>query len=169
MRALFGLVSLLVVLGIGLLIFRNFEAPVIKQGEKAQDEARQMSGHGDDGKAAIQSFETQGKMKGSNLEGLTVTSVTPGGAMEKYGLRTGDEIVEVGDMKVGDMSANDPETAKANVVQEGFQKMKPVVVMRNGKRVTLPERAGAGNGTTANPSTPQGVQDQLKNLGVQTR
>jgi len=39
LRAMFGLVALLVVIGIMALIFSQIEAPTIKQGEKAQDAA----------------------------------------------------------------------------------------------------------------------------------
>jgi len=168
MRAIFGLVSLLVVIGIIYLIFIKVEAPTIDAGQKAKDEARQISGRGDDGKAAIDSFQTQPKMRGSTLDALTVTAVTPGGALAQYGLQKGDEITQVNGMKVGDLSVNDPETAKAMVVQNGFQAMAPVVVMRDGKQITLPDKAGAASGTPA-PASPNTVQNQLKNLGIQTK
>ena len=154
---MFGLVSLLVVIGIMCLIFAKIEAPVIKQGEKAQDQARQISGHGENGAPAIDSFKTQAKMRGSNLEGLTVTAVTPGGALAAYGLQVGDEIVSVNGAKVGDISVDDAETAKAMVVQTGFQGNNPIVVLRNGQPVTLPHRTrsskDAGNPATSGPTT----------------
>lgn len=168
MRALFGLVSLLVVIGIIYLIFIKVEAPTIDAGQKAKDEARQISGRGDDGKAAIDSFKTDGKMRGSTLDSLTVTDVTPGGALAQYGLQKGDEITQVNGMKVGDLSVNDPETAKAMVVQNGFQAMAPIVVMRDGKQITLPEKAGAAPAGNPAPAPPNTVQNQLKNLGIQT-
>src|SRR5579871_3513086 len=131
MRALFGLVSLLVVIAIIYFVFLKVEAPTIKEGEKAQDTARQISGRGNDGVAAIDSFKTEAKMRGSSLEGLTVTSVTPGGAMDKYGLKVGDEIVSVNGTDLAAI-ANDADTAKAMAVQNGFQGGNPVVVMRGG-------------------------------------
>ena len=173
MRAVVGLVSLLVVIAIIYLVFIKVEAPAIQQGEKAKDEARQISGRGDDGKAAIDSFKTQPKMRGSTLDALTVTDVTPGGALAQYGLQKGDEITQVNGMKVGDLSVNDPETAKAMVVQNGFQAMAPIVVMRDGKQITLPDKGGAASGSPAPgspaPAAPNTVQNQLKNLGIQTK
>src|SRR6476619_2815829 len=110
LRAMFGLVALLVVIGIMALIFSQIEAPTIKQGEKAQDAARQISGRGDDGGPAIDSFKVTPKMRGSNLEGLEVVSVLSGGGLSQvYGLQKGDVITQVDGMKVGDISANDPE------------------------------------------------------------
>src|SRR5665213_442419 len=138
MRMMLGLVSLLVMIAMIYFIFFKVEAPILKQGEKTQDQARQISGHGENGIPAIDSFKTQGKMRGSNLEGLTVTAVTPGGAMAAYGLQVGDLIISVNGSKVGDISVDDAETAKAMVVQTGFQGNNPIVVLRNGKEVTLP-------------------------------
>jgi hypothetical protein len=177
---MFGLVSLLVVLGLAMLIFKYFEAPVIEQGIKAQDQARQISGRGDDGRAAVDSFKTEGKRRGNDLVGLTVTDVTAGGALAAYGLQTGDEIIEINGTSVG--AINDPETAKAMVVQNGFQGGNPVVVLRQGNKIVLPNKnatgAAAGATTqpgmpaappTANPPQNNSVKDQLKNLGIQTR
>jgi len=180
LRAAFGLVALLVVIGIMYLIFSTIEAPTIKQGEKAQDSARQISGRGDDGIPAMDSFKVTPKMRGSNLDGLEVVSVVPGGGLAQvYGLQKGDIITQVDGMKVGEISVNDPETAKAMVVQKGFQANLPITVLRNGQQINLPDKTGTagtatpGNATPANPSTANppsnnSVQDQLKNLGVQT-
>src|SRR5579863_4086944 len=128
MRMMFGLVSLLVVLAIVMLIFKNIEAPTIETGEKAQDQARQISGHGQDGRDAMGSFQTQGKLRNGKLDSLTVTSVRPGGALSDYGLQAGDDILQVGDTNIGLLSNNDPEMAKAMVAQEGFSKNKPIIV-----------------------------------------
>jgi len=167
MRALFGLVSLLVVIGIMYLIFAKIEAPTIQAGNQAKDQARQISGRGDDGRAAIDSFKTAPKMRGQTLDALTVTDVTPGGALAQYGLQKGDEITQVDGMKVGDISVNDPETAKAMVVQKGFQSMAPIVVLRDGKPLTLPDKSAGASGSAA-PAAPNSVQNQLQNLGIQT-
>jgi len=119
-------------------------------------------------------------MRGSNLDGLEVVSVVPGGGLAQvYGLQKGDIITQVDGMKVGEISVNDPETAKAMVVQKGFQANLPITVLRNGQQINLPDKTGTagtatpGNATPANPSTANppsnnSVQDQLKNLGVQT-
>ena len=177
MRMAFGLISLLVVIAIILVVFAKTEAPTIKTGEKAQDAARQISGHGEDGGDAMGSFQTQGKIRNGNLDSLTVTSVRPGGALSDYGLKTGDEILQVGDTKLGLLSNNDPELAKAMVAQEGFSKNKPIIVRRNGKELSLPADKNVATNAPPTGSAPQpsnnppagnSVQDQLKNLGIQT-
>jgi hypothetical protein len=172
----FGLVSLLVVVAILLVVFAKTEAPTIKTGEKAQDAARQISGHGEDGGDAMSSFQTQGKIRNGNLDALTVTSVRPGGALSDYGLQARDEILQVGDTKIGLLSNNDPELAKAMVAQEGFSKNKPIIVRRNGKELSLPADKNVATSAPPaaaappanNPPGQNAVQDQLKNLGIQT-
>jgi S1-C subfamily serine protease len=171
MRMGFGLVSLLVVIAIIYFVFFKVEAPTIKEGEKAQDQARQISGRGENGIPAMDSFKTQAKMRGSNLDGLTVTDVTPGGALANYGLQKGDVILSVNGSKVGDISVNDAETAKAMVVQQGFQGNLPIVVLRDGNEVTLPTKPGAtaAPAPAAKPASPtDAVKNQLNNLGLQT-
>jgi S1-C subfamily serine protease len=173
---MFGLVSLLVIVAISCLIFYQIEVPTIQVGEKAQDQARQISGHGENGVPAMDSFKTEAKLRGSELVGLTVTAVTPGGAMADYGLQKGDVILSVNGAKVGDISVNDAETAKAMVVQTGFQGNNPIVVLRDGAEVTLPTKPGStvvrmpGASTpAAQPASPtDAVKDQLNNLGLQT-
>ena len=169
MRMIFGLVSLLVMIALVCLIFVKFEAPVIKQGQVTQTQARQISGHGQNGIAAIDSFKTDGKMRGRNLEGLVVTTVTPGGALDEYGLRVGDVIIEVNGAKVGDISVDDAETAKAMVVQTGYQANAPILVLRDGMPVTLPRKSNTFYVPSARPgSTGDAIKNQLDNLGLKT-
>lgn len=143
MRAMFGLVSLLVVILIICLIFRYIEAPKLEEGKKAQDQARQISGRGDDGRAAVDSFKIAPERRGNRLEGLLVTDVTPGGAVDTYyGLKKGDRIVQITNggslQKIGDASNDDPELAKAQI-HNAFQASDPIVVIRNGQQLTLPQ------------------------------
>ena len=147
MRAMFGLVGLLVTLGVVMYFFMRVEAPTLEQGKKAQDQVQQMSGRGQDGRSAMDSFKTEPQNQGSRLAGLKVTDVTPGGAVEDYyGLKKGDLIVSIttqaGLQKVGDSSNNDPGMAKIQV-QEAFQGSQPIVVQRNGRQLTLPAPVGA--------------------------
>jgi S1-C subfamily serine protease len=185
MRMAFGLVSLLVVIAIMLVLFKTFEAPTIETGQKAKDQAIQISGRGHDGGDALSSFAVQPKRRGSTLDGLTVVSVQPGGAMaDYYGIQPGDEIVSVDGMKLGDIANDDVDTAKAMLVQRGYQASAPILVIRNGQQFNLPDQknlaATAAPAPTAtapaatnappanNPPAGNSVQDQLKNLGIQT-
>jgi len=147
MRAVFGLVSLLVVVAIMVWLFSMYSIPTAREGKKAQDQARQISGRGDDGVAAIHSFQVEPNLRGNKLESLDVTNVTPGGALASYGLQKGDKIIEINGTKVGDLSNNDAELAKAQV-HDAFQRSQSLVVLRNGQPVTLPQ--GASDNTGAN-------------------
>ena len=157
MRWMFGIGSLLVVVAIMMYSFTKTELPVVHEGQKAQQEAQTIAGRGADGQSALQSASFEAQMQGSQLKALRVTKVTPGGAMEQhFGLRTGDSIVQIGDL--GTDTYNDEQLAEAQVL-DAFQGSKPLVVLRDGQRVTLP----TGASSEAHPS---GLPDQLKNLKI---
>jgi len=151
MRAMFGLVALLVGVGVVVFLFAQHEIPVAREGKKAQDQARQISGRGQDGQAAVNSFQVEPKMRGNKLEALTVTGVTPGGALDDYGLKKGDQIVKIGDQKVSDISNDDPGLAK-DMVHDAYQKSQSITVLRNGSEVMLPT-AGKNHGGGLNDLT----------------
>jgi hypothetical protein len=151
-----GLVGLLVTIVIGWMIFKYIEAPTLERGKKAQDQAQQISGRGQDGRSLMESFKTEPKLQGSRLNWLLVTEVTPGGAADDYyGLKKGDCITfvttQAGLQKIGEASNDDSEMAKMNV-QQAFQAGQPIVVMRNGQKLTLPAPANAP--VTAAPPAP---------------
>ena len=181
MRAGIGLVGVLLGVALMVYLFSGSELDKIKQGEKVKEEARQYTGRSQDDTPATESFLTDPLMKGSKLAALQVTSVTPGGAMDAYyGLKTGDEIVAIGDSPIDALSNNDDQLAKAMVVQEGYQKKAPLTVRRSGQRLVLPlpaaaaAAAAAGGASTAPPTSPEaparpepkerGIQGQLQDI-----
>ncbi len=175
MRAIFGLVSLLVVMGIIVYLFSIYSIPMAKTGKKAQIEVRQMSGHDEDGTPADRTVTLEPDQSGNKLRGMTVTSVVPGGAMDRfYGFQTGDKIVAIGDAEVSALSNDDFEMAKAMLLQEGYEKKKPVIVIRNGQRLELPGTAvplpsSAQPASSSNPpsdSSSHSIADQLKAIGA---
>jgi hypothetical protein len=142
MRAGIGLVALLVCAGVAMYWFAETQIPVAKVGKQVQNDARQLSGHGDDGGSAMESFATDADYSGSRLRGLVVTNVTPGGAMQTYyGLAAGDRITGINGSKLNDISNGDDGLAKA-LVAEAFQKRQTLDVDRNGQLMTLPAPAG---------------------------
>ena len=167
MRAGVGLVAILVCAGIAMYWFAETQIPIAKVGKQAQGEAQQISGRGQDGESAMDSFATDPEYSGSRLKGLVVTKVSAGGAMQTYyGLQTGDRITGIGGTKLNDVSNNDDGMAKA-LVAEAFQRQQTLNVERNGQAMTLPAPAGsqvpslgagsaAGNpaGTPAAPAAP---------------
>lgn len=166
MRAIFGLVSLLVTVGIIMWLFSMFSIPAAREGKKAQDEVRQMSGRGEDGQAAIHSFKVEPQLRGNQLQALEVTDVTPGGALASYGLQKGDQIIQVNGTKVGDLSNNDAELAKAQI-HDAFRASQPLVVLRNGRQITLPQGDGVsppapGAQNTGSPAPLDSINNSIK-------
>src|SRR5687767_2584780 len=142
MRMGFGLVSVLVVLAIILIWFKNTQVPVIEKGQEAKEQAKQIAGRGPDQLPASQSVKLEPQMKNNQIESLLVTEVTPGGALDQYfGLKKGDVIVKVGQFDI----RGNPYNEQAEVmVFEAAQTNKEIIVLRSGQRVTLsPKPAGA--------------------------
>ena len=146
MRMGIGLISLLVVIAIMLFAFKFYTAPVVQKGKKAQDSARQLAGYDDDGAPATDSITLTEQDKDGKLTGIVVADVKAGGAMEKhFGFRNGDVIVSIGQLRLNEniQSADDAEA----FLMEAFQRNYPVVVLRDGNKVTLPstgEQLAAG-------------------------
>lgn len=164
MRAIFGLVSLLVVVAIMAYLFSIYDIPVAKQGKIAQQQARQLSGHDEDGTAADQTIKLDADLRNNKLADLIVTSVVPGGAMDRfYGFQAGDKIITIGDMDISTISNDDFEMAKAQLLQEGFEKGKPVTVIRSDQKLQLPlpnrPVPAAAPAPAASSSTPQSGSD----------
>src|SRR5688500_6621141 len=142
MRMGIGLISILVVLAIILIWFKNTQIPVIEKGQETKKEATQLSGRGPDQLPASQSVKLEAQMKNNQIESLLVTDVTPGGALDKYfGLQKGDVVVKVGQFDI----RGNPYNEQAEVlVFEAAQTNKEIIVLRSGQRVTLsPKPAGA--------------------------
>ncbi len=178
MRAIFGLVSLLVVIAIIAWMFSIYSIPVAKTGKKTQVEVRQMSGHDEDGTPADRTITLDAGQRNGKFQNLEVTSVVPGGAMDRfYGFQPGDKIIGIGGTDIATLSNDDFEMAKAMLLQEGYEKKKPVTVIRNGVQMQLPNPAAAAASSGATPaapanssddgsSKPKSISDQLKAIGA---
>lgn len=156
MRMAFGLVSLLVTLAIILMVFKYLQAPVLKEGKKAQDQARQMSGRDEDGARVTDAVTLDAQDKAGKMESVIVTDIAPGALQQRYGLQKGDIIVEMGPLKVRD-NMSGPEEAK-DWLLDAYQKSYELVVLRGWDRLTLPapesSRAAAPAAPAAAPPKP---------------
>jgi hypothetical protein len=162
MRAMFGLVALLVGVAVLFWVFTKNTAETLRVSKPMHDEAQQMSGRGQDGQSAENSFQVEPQQRGSQLDALLVTDVTPGGAADTYyGLKKGDRIVSIstgaGLQKVNDASNGDPGMAKAMLAQYSFGGSLPILVQRNGQQLTLPASAAQAAATNA-PANPAQAQ-----------
>ena len=170
MRMAFGLIGLLVAIGVVVMIMNTVlkkEQTVISVGNEAREEVKQIGGYSEDMTPAANSATIEQKQSESGkLESLVVKDVVTGGALEKYfGLKAGDVIIEVNGMKVSETPGSDAELSKAWLI-EAYQKKQPIVVVRDQKRVTLPQAGAAPTPAatpaagTAPPSTPAAPTEQ---------
>ena len=168
MRMAFGLVSLLVTLAIILLLFRTYQAPVLKTGKSATDDARQIAGRDEDNRPVTDAITLDARDRNGRMEGAVVKTITPGSTLEKfYGFQPGDVILELGPLSVrGNMSS--PDEAK-DFLLGSYQKGEPVVVMRGPNKLTLPLPPGfvvppapapANDATTATPDPIDAIASQ---------
>src|SRR3954464_11536575 len=108
MRAGIGILSLLI--AVAIILFVSFSGPgggyvttVVSKGQNAQSQAEQISGRDENGMSAEQSIMLEERESGGRLHGLVVKAIMPLGPMAAtYGLMAGDEITEVGQMRVRD-------------------------------------------------------------------
>ena len=183
MRAMFGLAALLVGVAVMFYVFTKNTADTLRVAKPMQEQAQQMSGRGQDGQSAMSSFKVEPQQRGSQLDALLVTDVTPGGAADTfYGMKKGDRIIEISSggslEKINNASNGDPEMAKAMLIQGSFEASLPIVVMRDGKELTLPTSmapavtntpapAPTANATQSPAATPAPQPQQPHNIWEQ--
>lgn len=155
MRMALGLVSLLVVLGIIMLLFSIYEAPMLKRGASARQQAQQIAGRDEDNAPVTDAMVLEAQDHNGRMEGAVVKSVVAGSAIEThYGFQAGDVILQLGELTVRD-SMNSPGEVK-DFLLKAYQENRPVVVMRGFERVTLPLEVPARNAAaSAAPPTQQ--------------
>ena len=173
MRMAFGLVSLLVTLGIIILVMSMMmdkQTGSLPVALEAREQAKQIAGVGQDGEAATQSAYFEEGQSGGKFSKLITRQVRRGGAYDTYfGLLPGDEIIEIGQggsmMKVSDISNGDPDLARA-LVSDAYARQQQIIVVRNGQRLTLPAAPGTavvtgpGGFPTTAPTPPAAAGQQ---------
>src|SRR5690349_12229394 len=98
MRGAFGLVSLLICIAIMAYVWSSHTSQVSSSGKQATQQAQQIAGRDENGKPALDSIQTAPDTERGRFR-LLVTKVDPGGAFDKvYGLKTGDRIVNAGQL-----------------------------------------------------------------------
>lgn len=140
MRMAFGLVGLLVGLGVVVWIMSQATLPATKHAldtrKKLEPQVEQMAGRTADGTRAGDTFKVDAEQRGGKLVGVKVTEVTAGGAMDKhFGLAVGDIVTQIGPLPVSGMGGEDE--AKDYLVAE-YQRGGTITVLREGLTATLP-------------------------------
>jgi len=137
MRALIGLVALLISAFIVAYIWSEHTRTVSRAGRQAQQQAYQLSGRDETGMTVKDSITLKPIESGGQTRAVLVEKVIVGGPMEKYyGLKTGDRIIRIGDRSVG---LFDGEMAALQVI-EAHRAGTPLVVIRDDREITLPLR-----------------------------
>jgi hypothetical protein len=153
MRAAFGLVGILITLGV---IIWIMAAPggelqqaqtAINVKKQVEPQVNQIAGNSASGDMRFNEsakFELQNS--GGRSSSILVTEVDPRGpAAQYYGLVRGDSIVEVG--QLGPVRDNNAITSSEDAmvfVMDAYQRKQPLVVVRDGQRVTLPAPGSPG-------------------------
>jgi hypothetical protein len=173
MRMAFGLVSLLVTLGIIALVMSMMmdkQTGSLPVALEAREQAKQIAGVGQDGEAATQSAYFEEGQSGGRFNKLIARQVRRGGAYDTYfGLLPGDEVVEIEQggsmMRVNDISNGDPDLARA-LISDAYARQQHIIVVRNGQRRTLPLAPGtavvaaSGGLPTTAPTPPAAAAPQ---------
>src|SRR2546423_348138 len=98
MRMAFGLIGVLVTIGVVVWLMSAFYLPhtqtVLKAQKDITPQVEQISGHTRDGVKASDTITLDGENSGGRFNSVVVTSIVPGGAMQSYfGLQKGDSII----------------------------------------------------------------------------
>jgi C-terminal processing protease CtpA/Prc len=134
----FGLVGLLVTIGVIAMIMSQYSLPAAKQAVTVQKQVQQQFGSNtpEGMRAAEESIELDVEnSSGGKLEGLKVAKIAAGGPMATdFGLQAGDVIVDIGGQRVRDLG--DFDLAKA-MLQEAKMRKQTLTVTRGGQSVEL--------------------------------
>ena len=159
MRLAFGLVSILVVIGIMAWLF-SLESGSIRTAKRVQDQVREQFGPDESGLRPGQDVKMDEVVSGNRLDAILIREIIKGGPLARYyGLRARDEIIEIGPQRVRDI--NDGDLAKA-LLQEARQRQWRLVVRRGGQVVTLPEVSPAAPGARVPDMSRQPEQTPLQ-------
>ena len=150
MRALFGLVGLLVCLGVIVWFMGSpggylaYNQQVIKKGQQITPQVQQIGGSGPTAGGGSMRFNESLKVElqqsGGKSSSILVTDIDPAGpAAGYYMLKRGDSIVEVGNLgPVRDSNTITSSDDAMVFVMDAYQHQQPITVIRDGQKLTLP-------------------------------
>jgi hypothetical protein len=139
------------------------ELPYNQQALEAKKKAEQtmnpIAGYSRDGSMKFSdSLTLETESKGGKVVAVDVAKIVPGGPADTdYGLKEDDSIIQIGELPVKDNVQSESE-AMDQLVQFGYERSAPLVVLRGGSQVTLnphgpkPAAASAQPAKTPNAS-----------------
>jgi hypothetical protein len=157
-----GLLALLVVLAIILVLFAQHTSQVASVNKEVRPQVEQIAGVDESGKPVTHTYTLQAVNENGHLKGLKVVQLAPSSPMRKfYGLQEGDIITEASPQGGVMMSVKDNDASTMrDYVAAGYQAKQPLLVLRDGKQLTLPQ-TNAEKNAAKKPSDADGVQSQL--------
>jgi len=166
MKAGFGLVGLLIAIGVLVWLWSSVTLPhnkaTIDAGRKATEDINQLSGSSADGSMRFDdSLQIDVLRSGGKPASILVLEVKSGGPAEiYYGLKKDDCITELGPLHVRDqISGNDD---ARDFLMDAYQRKHPLVVIRREQKVTLPIPKPTAQRNPAAPSSPQSQVDSIR-------
>lgn len=139
MRMAFGLTGLLVTVAILVYVWSSYTEQTARSGLIARGAAEQIAGvESGDLTGHVSEHIKLSEFAGPDgkLKAVLVNQIDSGSSMQAYyGLRPGDQIIEVGVMRVRDMDGG----LAVAMVQEAYQRKQPLAVVRDGRRLDLPQ------------------------------
>jgi hypothetical protein len=158
MRGAFGLVGLLVCVGIVVWVWSQkgaHPADTAKELQKAQDRIEEF-----DPAAAMKSATLAPKEVNGKIVGIEVTKIDPSGAMaKKYGLQKGDIIISAGPLDVKESDGD-------KLVLEAYRTQAPLVVQRGSEKLTLTpaQLTSPGSGSSGSSGGSSALDRQLDGI-----
>jgi hypothetical protein len=166
-----GLAAILITIAVIVWIMSSFWIPQAQQAiavnKTIKPKVQQIAGQDSDGQDARTTIKLDSESTGGKMTSVIVTDIDTEGAMARYfGLKKGDSIVEIAPqggvlMSVKDMGG--PGEAKDQLLS-AYQNSQPIVVVREGQKMTLPV-APPPKASTVTSGTP--LQQQLDAIGGQ--
>jgi hypothetical protein len=153
MRMAFGLLGILVTLGV-LVWVLAVTLPETQRAthtaKVAKDQTKQIAGYDQDMTKAADTISLDGETSGGKFNGVLVTAIKSGGAMERhFGLQRNDSIIKIGPLGMQEIGSAD---AAKDFLVDAFQRNQELLVVRNGKQITLPATAANGVAGAATPA-----------------
>ncbi|HEV8292470.1 MAG TPA: hypothetical protein VGP94_11125 [Tepidisphaeraceae bacterium] len=154
----FGLVAFLIAIAISLWMWGTYTAEVAKYGVPAEKEARQFAGQDENGRRAMSSMQLVAEEQRGRVQYMLVDAINPQGGMGKwFHLQQNDQIIAACGLNFRSMEY-DAGMAEA-LIERAYQTKQELVVMRGGKKISLPEGtvlddgSSFGNSVTVAPTT----------------
>jgi hypothetical protein len=169
MRAVFGLVGILVVVGVIVWLlgapggYLDKTQADIKAGNKAKQQVNVIAGNSADGEYPFRKTVTLDlATSGGKTQGLLITSVNPAGpAATYYGLQKGDVVIDLGQMGPVKNQTWSAEEA-LDWLDDAYRKQQRIIIIRNGQSITLPQTPAAPANSNANSSNSNPLGQQLE-------